>query len=149
MEISARCRKPGCMRISSCFPGIWKALHLRGAGIAVAIPAHAGYNYLVSRSTKSSDWTQPPAKIVTRHRNGNGNPDEFPRNTVAAQSIRRCAVRRVFLPAVIFLMAPRFWPTRGFRCNCQSPAICPARTNRTYPSRVTLTDGFYFANQMQ
>jgi biopolymer transport protein ExbB len=29
--------------------GIWPALISAGAGIAVAIPAHAGYNYLVSR----------------------------------------------------------------------------------------------------
>jgi len=29
--------------------GIWKALVCAAAGLAVAIPAHAGYNYLVSR----------------------------------------------------------------------------------------------------
>jgi biopolymer transport protein ExbB len=29
--------------------GVWKALICSGAGLAVAIPAHAGYNYLVSR----------------------------------------------------------------------------------------------------
>lgn len=29
--------------------GIWTALICAGAGLAVAIPAHAGYNYLVSR----------------------------------------------------------------------------------------------------
>ncbi len=29
--------------------GVWKALVCAAAGIAVAIPAHAGYNYLVSR----------------------------------------------------------------------------------------------------
>lgn len=29
--------------------GIWQALISAGAGIAVAIPTHAGYNYLVSR----------------------------------------------------------------------------------------------------
>ncbi len=29
--------------------GIWKALVCSAAGLAVAIPAHAGYNYLVSR----------------------------------------------------------------------------------------------------
>src|SRR5947199_913909 len=31
------------------FPGIWQALICAAAGLAVAIPAHAGYNYLVSR----------------------------------------------------------------------------------------------------
>jgi len=29
--------------------GIWQALICAAAGLAVAIPAHAGYNYLVSR----------------------------------------------------------------------------------------------------
>jgi biopolymer transport protein ExbB len=29
--------------------GVWKALICGAAGLAVAIPAHAGYNYLVSR----------------------------------------------------------------------------------------------------
>jgi len=29
--------------------GVWKALVCTAAGLAVAIPAHAGYNYLVSR----------------------------------------------------------------------------------------------------
>ena len=32
--------------------GIWQALICAAAGIAVAIPAHAGYNYLVSRVNK-------------------------------------------------------------------------------------------------
>ncbi len=32
--------------------GVWKALVCAAGGIAVAIPAHAGYNYLVSRVNK-------------------------------------------------------------------------------------------------
>ena len=32
--------------------GVWTALICAAAGIAVAIPAHAGYNYLVSRINK-------------------------------------------------------------------------------------------------
>ena len=32
--------------------GVWEALICAAAGIAVAIPAHAGYNYLVSRINK-------------------------------------------------------------------------------------------------
>lgn len=35
--------------ISQLATGIWQALISAGAGIAVAIPTHAGYNYLVSR----------------------------------------------------------------------------------------------------
>jgi biopolymer transport protein ExbB len=35
--------------MSQLSSGIWKALICAAAGLAVAIPAHAGYNYLVSR----------------------------------------------------------------------------------------------------
>lgn len=36
-------------QVSDLSNGIWKALVCAAAGLAVAIPAHAGYNYLVSR----------------------------------------------------------------------------------------------------
>src|SRR2546430_189311 len=35
--------------VSDLADGVWKALVCGAAGLAVAIPAHAGYNYLVSR----------------------------------------------------------------------------------------------------
>ena len=38
--------------IGSLSRGIWEALICAAAGIAVAIPIHAGYNYLVSRVSK-------------------------------------------------------------------------------------------------
>ena len=38
--------------ISTLSGGIWEALICAAAGIAVAIPVHAGYNYLVSRINK-------------------------------------------------------------------------------------------------
>ena len=45
--------------------GIWKALICAAAGIAVAIPAHAGYNYLVSRVNKIVlDMERAAAEIV-------------------------------------------------------------------------------------
>jgi biopolymer transport protein ExbB len=57
--------------------GIWKALICAAAGIAVAIPAHAGYNYLVSRVNKIIlDMERAAAEIVnvvTENGNGNGN----------------------------------------------------------------------------
>jgi biopolymer transport protein ExbB len=56
--------------------GIWKALICAAAGIAVAIPAHAGYNYLVSRVNKIIlDMERAAAEIVnvvTENGNGNG-----------------------------------------------------------------------------
>jgi len=55
--------------------GIWKSLICAAAGIAVAIPVHAGYNYLVSRINKSSStWNVPPPKSSTSSlENGNGH----------------------------------------------------------------------------
>ena len=45
--------------------GIWEALICSAAGIAVAIPAHAGYNYLVSRVNKIVlDMERAAAEIV-------------------------------------------------------------------------------------
>ncbi|HEY4415354.1 MAG TPA: MotA/TolQ/ExbB proton channel family protein [Verrucomicrobiae bacterium] len=58
--------------------GIWKALICAAAGIAVAIPAHAGYNYLVSRVNKIIlDMERAAAEIVNVvTENGNGkSPD--------------------------------------------------------------------------
>lgn len=54
--------------------GIWKALICSAAGIGVAIPAHAGYNYLVSRVNKIIlDMERAAAEIVnvvTENNNG-------------------------------------------------------------------------------
>jgi biopolymer transport protein ExbB len=45
--------------------GVWEALICAAAGIAVAIPAHAGYNYLVSRVNKIVlDMERAAAEIV-------------------------------------------------------------------------------------
>ena len=45
--------------------GIWEALICAAAGIAVAIPVHAGYNYLVSRVSKIVlDMERAAAEIV-------------------------------------------------------------------------------------
>ena len=54
--------------------GIWKALVCAAGGIAVAIPAHAGYNYLVSRVNKIVlDMERAAAEIVNIvTENGNG-----------------------------------------------------------------------------
>ena len=56
--------------------GVWKALVCAAGGIAVAIPAHAGYNYLVSRVNKIVlDMERAAAEIVnivTESGNGNG-----------------------------------------------------------------------------
>ncbi len=54
--------------------GIWEALICAAAGIALAIPAHAGYNYLVSRVNKIVlDMERAAAEIVNIvTENGNG-----------------------------------------------------------------------------
>ena len=54
--------------------GIWKALICAGAGIAVAIPAHAGYNYLVSRINRIIlDMERAASEIVNIVTENNGN----------------------------------------------------------------------------
>jgi biopolymer transport protein ExbB len=54
--------------------GVWKALICAAGGIGVAIPAHAGYNYLVSRVNKIVlDMERAAAEIVNIvTENGNG-----------------------------------------------------------------------------
>jgi biopolymer transport protein ExbB len=55
--------------------GLWRALICAAAGIAVAIPVHAGYNYLVSRINKIVlDMERAAAEIVNIvTENGNGH----------------------------------------------------------------------------
>jgi biopolymer transport protein ExbB len=56
--------------------GIWQSLICAAAGIAVAIPVHAGYNYLVSRINKIVlDMERSGAEILNiLSENGNGHP---------------------------------------------------------------------------
>jgi biopolymer transport protein ExbB len=57
--------------------GIWQALICAAAGIGVAIPAHAGYNYLVSRINKIVlDMERAAAEIVNivTEPNNHGKP---------------------------------------------------------------------------
>jgi biopolymer transport protein ExbB len=59
---------------TSLSAGIWESLICAAAGIALAIPAHAGYNYLVSRVNKIVlDMERAAAEIVNIvTENGNG-----------------------------------------------------------------------------
>lgn len=51
--------------VNSLAGGMWEALICAAAGIAVAIPAHAGYNYLISRVNKIVlDMERAAAEIV-------------------------------------------------------------------------------------
>ncbi|HEY4952184.1 MAG TPA: MotA/TolQ/ExbB proton channel family protein [Verrucomicrobiae bacterium] len=56
--------------------GIWESLICAAAGIAVAIPVHAGYNYLISRVNKIVlDMERAASEIVNIvTENGNGKP---------------------------------------------------------------------------
>ena len=54
--------------------GVWKALICAAAGIAVAIPTHAGYNYLVSRINKIVlDMERAATEIVNIVSDQNGH----------------------------------------------------------------------------
>ena len=53
MEIFGKMREAGLYaNVGELSHGVWQALICAAAGIAVAIPVHAGYNYLVSRINK-------------------------------------------------------------------------------------------------
>ena len=53
MEIFSKIREAGLYaNVEQLSHGVWQALICAAAGIAVAIPVHAGYNYLVSRINK-------------------------------------------------------------------------------------------------
>ena len=54
--------------------GLWRALICAAAGIAVAIPVHAGYNYLVSRINKIVLDMERAAGEVVNIVTENGNP---------------------------------------------------------------------------
>jgi biopolymer transport protein ExbB len=62
--------------INTLSGGVWESLICAAAGIAVAIPAHAGYNYLISRVNKIVlDMERAAAEIVNVvSENGNGKP---------------------------------------------------------------------------
>ena len=53
MDIFSQLQEAGLYaHIGQLAHGVWKALICAAAGVAVAIPVHAGYNYLVSRINK-------------------------------------------------------------------------------------------------
>jgi biopolymer transport protein ExbB len=77
MEIFSKVQEAGLYaHLEQLSHGIWQALICAAAGIAVAIPVHAGYNYLVSRINKIVlDMERAAAEIVNIvTENGNGNP---------------------------------------------------------------------------
>ena len=63
-------------QMSTLSGGIWEALICSAAGLAVAIPAHAGYNYLVSRINKIVlDMERAAGEVVNIvTETGNGRP---------------------------------------------------------------------------
>ncbi|MGB7748442.1 MAG: MotA/TolQ/ExbB proton channel family protein [Verrucomicrobiia bacterium] len=77
MEIFSQMQEAGLYaHIEQLSHGVWRALVCAAAGIAVAIPAHAAYNYLVSRINKIVlDMERAAAEIVNIvTENGNGKP---------------------------------------------------------------------------
>jgi len=77
MEIFSQMQEAGLYaNFGQLSHGVWRALVCAAAGIAVAIPAHAAYNYLVSRINKIVlDMERAAAEIVNIvTENGNGKP---------------------------------------------------------------------------
>jgi biopolymer transport protein ExbB len=77
MEIFSQLQEAGLYaHVEMLSKGIWRALICAAAGIAVAIPVHAGYNYLISRVNKIVlDMERAAAEIINIiTENGNGKP---------------------------------------------------------------------------
>ena len=77
MDIFGKLREAGLYaNTEQLSHGIWQALICAATGIAVAIPVHAGYNYLVSRINKIVlDMERTAAEIVNiLTENGTGKP---------------------------------------------------------------------------
>jgi len=77
MEIFSQMQEAGLYaHLEQLSHGVWRALICSAAGIAVAIPTHAGYNYLVSRINKIVlDMERAAAEIVNIvTEGGNGKP---------------------------------------------------------------------------
>ncbi len=77
MEIFGKVQEAGLYaNLEQLSHGIWQALICAAAGIALAIPVHAGYNYLVSRINKIVlDMERTGTEIVNiLTENGNGHP---------------------------------------------------------------------------
>jgi biopolymer transport protein ExbB len=77
IEIFSQLQESGLYaHVGQLAQGVWKALICAAAGIAVAIPSHTGYNYLVSRINKIVlDMEQAAAEIVNIvAENGHGKP---------------------------------------------------------------------------
>ncbi len=77
MEIFSQMQEAGLYaHIGQLSHGVWRALTCAAAGLAVAIPAHAAYNYLVNRINKIVlDMERAAAEIVNIvTENGNGKP---------------------------------------------------------------------------
>jgi len=61
-------------QVNSLSRGVWQAMTCAAAGLAVAIPMHAAYNYLVSRvNAIVLDMERAATEIVKIVTEGNGN----------------------------------------------------------------------------
>jgi len=119
--------------------GIWRALICAACGIGLAIPAHAGYNYLVSRVNKIIlDMERAATEIVNVVKMLGGQSDAAPYATV-------------FFLLVIFLLIAALLPTPGINLSLVNlPAADDlSGTDRPgIPVAIDCSNRLYFANQM-
>ena len=134
-------REDGARRLelptSACSPsGVWEALVCAAAGLAVAIPAHAGYNYLVNRVNEIVLDMEKAAteivNIVTESPGPQGTNEVSPqRQDVQGASRLRALCQRLFLPADFHpARLAGLHPRRPHRASGASDADCPARSGR-------------------
>ena len=119
----------------------------------VAIPAHAGYNYLVSRVNKIVlDMERAAAEIVnivTENGTRQTANEISAQRQNPAQPFRRGAVRRRFFSAGDFSAARRADADGGHSAaTARCRPICPAWTSQPWRMAVEQQERLYFENQI-
>ena len=131
--------------------------HLRGARASrVAIPAHAGYNYLVSRINKIVLDMERAAGGNRQHRHRKRQRSrqslmKFPRNTRLLRSPFDVApFAAVFFLLVIFLLLGALLPVQGLHVQLQPPTAndLPGIDEPGVAVAVDAGGRYYFANQI-
>ena len=151
--------KRACTRTWASFPpGIWQALICTAAGLAVAIPAHAGYNYLVSRVNSivldmERVGHRDRATSSRRDRGqgaGRHGPHEVPPPPASfGASWTWPPLRPCFFLLLIFLMlgSPGLHPGRAHpACRCRG-LTCTGTPNPTVSVAVDADGRLYYENQ--
>ncbi len=130
--------------------GIWKALICAAAGLAVAIPAHAGYNYLVSRVNSIVLDMERTATEIVNIVNGRTQAVKLPRNArIFRGRLDAAPFATVLFLLLLFMMLLSLVYTPGIRVPLDLPtaADLPGTDKLTLAVAIDANGQIYFENQ--